>query len=89
MAANDWPKGCLGYAFNLVRPVQPGHRATVLYCLLGQTLVFETLADAERYREFLTQARRAEPVCCCCRGAGTVSKAGAGCRCLARPSLAD
>lgn len=53
MSATDWPRGCLGYAFNLVRPVQRGHRASLLYNLLSSTLVFESLADAEAYREFL------------------------------------
>ena len=31
----DWPEGCLGYAFNLVRPLQPGHRRTVLFSQFG------------------------------------------------------
>lgn len=103
MSATDWPRGCLGFAVNLARPVhkargrcrragpqrtrgfscgcflvvgmqsclasvQPhvptpsllqGHRASVLYSMLGQMLVFETLRDAEEYKEFLSQANRA------------------------------
>lgn len=39
LGPTDWPVGCCGYAFNLVRPVIPGHRASVLYAMLGQTLV--------------------------------------------------
>jgi hypothetical protein len=55
MGATDWPQGCLGYAFNLVRPAHTGHRASILVNLLGGALVFETLQEAEAYREFLTQ----------------------------------
>ena len=55
MAPQDWPQGCLGYAFNLVRPTKPGHRASLLYSLLGNVLLFETLADASAYRELVTQ----------------------------------
>lgn len=55
MAPQDWPQGCLGYAFNLVRPTKPGHRASLLYSLLGNVLLFETLADASTYRELVTQ----------------------------------
>lgn len=57
MSATDWPCGCLGFAVNLVRPVHPGHRASVLTSMLGNTLVFETLSEAEEYREFMTQVR--------------------------------
>lgn len=57
MGPNDWPEGCLGYAFNLVRPMQPGHRARLLYSLLGNVLVFETLQNASAYRELVTQVR--------------------------------
>lgn len=55
MGATDWPQGCLGYAFNLVRPAHTGHRASILASLLSGTLVFERLQEAEAYREFLTQ----------------------------------
>lgn len=55
LGPNDWPVGCLGYAFNLVRPARPGHRGTLLYSLLGTVLVFETLQDASAYRELVTQ----------------------------------
>ena len=55
LAPQDWPHGCLGYAFNLVRPALPGHRAGLLYSLLGCVLVFETLQDASAYRELVTQ----------------------------------
>ncbi|KAL0055144.1 hypothetical protein WJX82_007626 [Trebouxia sp. C0006] len=55
LAPQDWPQGCLGYAFNLVRPTKPGHRASLLYSLLGNVLLFETLADASAYRELVTQ----------------------------------
>jgi hypothetical protein len=54
IAANQWPPGCLGFALNLVRPVQGGHRANVLAAQLGQTLVFETLRQAEEYKELLS-----------------------------------
>ena len=57
LGANDWPQGCVGYACNLVRPVAQGHRAQVLYPMLGSTLVFETLPYAAQYREFVTQVR--------------------------------
>ena len=52
---SDWPDGCLGYAFNLVRPKHPGHRAGLLNSLLGSMLVFETQAQASAYRELITQ----------------------------------
>ena len=57
LGPDNWPPGCLGYAFNLVRPVVAGHRALVLYPMLGATLVFETLEDASAYREYMTQVR--------------------------------
>ncbi len=53
MAATDWPRGCLGYACNLVRPLRRGHRASLLFNLLAGALVFERLTEAEEYREFL------------------------------------
>lgn len=59
MGATDWPRGCLGYAVNLVRPAQPGHRASVLHSSLSGVLVFEGLAEAEQYRELLSM------VCVC------------------------
>jgi hypothetical protein len=55
LGAEEWPRGCLGFAYNLVRPVARGHRAGILVNLLGPTLVFETLGDAAAYREFMTQ----------------------------------
>ena len=55
LGPNDWPGGCLGYAFNLVRPTRPGHRGSLLYSLLGAVLVFESLQDASAYRELVTQ----------------------------------
>ncbi|KAK9843600.1 hypothetical protein WJX84_002029 [Apatococcus fuscideae] len=58
LGPSDWPQGCLGYACNLVRPVIQGHRAAVLYPLLGSTLVFDTLPHAAQYRELATQALR-------------------------------
>lgn len=57
MSATDWPRGCLGYAVNLVRPTHKGHRANVLFSQLSNMLVFETLQDAEEYKEFLSQVR--------------------------------
>lgn len=35
-----------------------GHRASVLFAMLGHTLVFEALRDAEEYKEFLSQASK-------------------------------
>jgi len=58
-AADEWPEGCLGYAFNLVRPTKKGARAALLYPLLGQTLVFESLESGSRYREQLATRLRA------------------------------
>lgn len=55
LGPKEWPGGCLGYAFNLVRPAWEGHRAALLAGLLGQTLVFETLQQASDYREYVTQ----------------------------------
>ncbi len=43
-----------------------GHRASVLFSMLGQTLVFETLRDAEEYKEFLSQARTGGYLSFCC-----------------------
>lgn len=53
--AMGWPKGCLGYAFNLVRPKMPGLRQKVLAAVLGSTLVFATLDEAADYRRLVTQ----------------------------------
>lgn len=53
--SGDWPDGCVGYAFNLIRPISPGLRARLLYKLLGHTLVFETIAEAAQYRKYVTQ----------------------------------
>ena len=58
-AADEWPEGCLGYAFNLVRPTKKGARAALLYPLLGQTLVFESLETGSAYREHLATRLRA------------------------------
>ena len=58
-AADEWPEGCLGYAFNLLRPTKKGARAALLYPLLGQTLVFESLETGSRYREHLATRLRA------------------------------
>ncbi|KAK9800826.1 hypothetical protein WJX73_002958 [Symbiochloris irregularis] len=55
LGPNDWPEGCLGYGVNLVRPVVRGHRALVLYPMMGPVLVFETLEHASNYREYITQ----------------------------------
>lgn len=57
LGPSDWPLGCLGYVCNLVRPMVQGHRAAVLYPLLGSTLVFDTLPHAAQYREIATQVR--------------------------------
>lgn len=38
LGPDEWPKGCCGYAFNLMRPVRPGLRASVLYPLIGGVL---------------------------------------------------
>ncbi len=54
----EWPPGCLGYAVNLVRPVLPGQRSSLLYSQLGRTLVFETMDQAAAYRTYVTQVRR-------------------------------
>jgi structural maintenance of chromosomes flexible hinge domain-containing protein 1 len=54
----NWPEGCLGYLCNLVRPVHPGHRATIIYGLLSGTLVFESLDHATAYREYVTQTMK-------------------------------
>eukprot|EP00798_Chlamydomonas_sp_ICE-L_P006659 gene6659-3323_t len=55
---DQWPDGCVGYAVNLVRPVIPNHRSSVLYSQIGKTLVFETLEKAAAYRQFVTQGLR-------------------------------
>lgn len=71
LGPGDWPQGCLGYAFNLVRPARPGHRASLLYSLLGNVLVFVTLQDASAYRELVTQVSSALLLACkrCCEPA--------------------
>lgn len=63
--AGDWPAGLCGYIVNLVRPQHRGHRASLLYSVLGSTLVFETLADASAYREFVVQVSTAGKVSAC------------------------
>jgi len=55
---DEWPPGCLGFAVNLMRPAVRGHRATVLYAQLGRSLVFETMPQAARYRQLVTQVLR-------------------------------
>lgn len=57
LGAEEWPAGCLGYAYNLVRPAARGHRASILCSQLGAVLVFETLQDGAAYREYMTQVR--------------------------------
>jgi chromosome segregation ATPase len=54
----NWPQGCLGYLCNLVRPVHPGHRSTIIFGLLSGTLIFEALDDATAYREYVTQTMK-------------------------------
>ena len=39
LGATDWPEGCLGYAFNLLRPTQPGHRRQLMFSAFGTQLV--------------------------------------------------
>ena len=56
LSSTDWPEGCLGYAFNLVRPTRPGLRAEVLYKMMGRMLVFTSLELALAYAQFVTQA---------------------------------
>ena len=67
IGAADWPRGCLGYAVNLVRPAQPGHRASVLHSCLSGLLVFEGLAEAEQYRELLATVRARRSLASACR----------------------
>lgn len=55
LGVRDWPKGCLGWLVNLVRPVHKGHRPQVLGSMLGSTLVFETMEQAADYREYVCQ----------------------------------
>lgn len=50
-----WPEGCLGYAFNLVRPKELGHRALLLHGVMGHTLVFETEKLASAYKVYTAQ----------------------------------
>lgn len=38
LGVNDWPPGCLGYVFNLMRPAQAGHRRRLLHSVLGSVL---------------------------------------------------
>ena len=61
--ADQWPPGCIDYAFNLIRPAAPvtigaaalatSIRGTIFWTLVGRTLVFATLAQAEAYREMV------------------------------------
>ena len=44
------PQGCLGYAFDLVRPVRAGGRVRSLFNKLCLTVVFRTVAEASVYR---------------------------------------
>ena len=63
--ADQWPPGCIDFAFNLVRPRAPAAgdvaagalnlRPTLFHTLLGKTLVFTTLEAAEAYRTLVTQ----------------------------------
>jgi hypothetical protein len=39
LGPTDWPQGCLGYAFNLLRPVQLGHRRQLMFSAFNQVLV--------------------------------------------------
>ena len=55
LCPEDWPDGCINYAVNLVRPVQRGFRKKILYPMLLDGLVFETLDSAKVYRRFVTQ----------------------------------
>lgn len=55
MRHDSWPMGLVGSAVNLVRPLHKGHRGTLLYGLLGSTLVFETMQHAADYRQYTTQ----------------------------------
>jgi len=55
LEADAWPEGCLGYSFNLVRPVVRGHRALLLYPMLNGSLVFESLETASQYRQICSQ----------------------------------
>ena len=58
LAVDEWPPGCLGFVVNLLRPAVAGHRRTVMYAQLGRSLVFETMEQAARYRQMVTQVRR-------------------------------
>lgn len=59
-APTAWPQGCLGYAFNLVRPTRAGDRAHLLYNMLGHTIVFRTLAEASAYRLDIAKVTKSE-----------------------------
>lgn len=76
LGPDDWPQGCLGFLVNLVRPVQRGQRATVLWPMLGHTLVFETLADASAYREYTSQVLRINPGDLLCLDMGRINGKG-------------
>lgn len=39
LGPTDWPTGCLGYAFNLLRPAQSGHRRQLMFSTFNQVLV--------------------------------------------------
>ena len=45
----SWPKGFVGHAVNLVRPVLEDKRKTILYCIMGTALVFDEWANAYAY----------------------------------------
>jgi structural maintenance of chromosomes flexible hinge domain-containing protein 1 len=53
----DWPPGCIDYVVNLIRPSAlpsvRNLRATVFWTLTSRTLVFESLQQAEAYREVM------------------------------------
>lgn len=56
----DWPPGCIDYVVNLIRPAAlpsvTNLRATVFWTLMSRALVFETLQQAESYREVVLRA---------------------------------
>lgn len=39
LGPTDWPQGCLGYVFNLIRPTQQGHRRQLMHSAFNQVLV--------------------------------------------------
>ncbi|KAI8466921.1 MAG: hypothetical protein J3K34DRAFT_524164 [Monoraphidium minutum] len=58
LVCDEWPPGCLGFVVNLLRPAVAGHRKTVMYAQLGRSLVFETMEQAAKYRQTVTQVLR-------------------------------